>query len=150
AGVVPEASGPVVGPVPPRPARVPGAPGARGAPGAHPHPAPPPPPAAPERPGAPLLVLGEVPEEERRDVVLARVLDAVAASLGYAPGEVDPAADLTEIGITSFGSLEIAARLNRETGAEVRPSVVLEHRTAHELAAHLLLSLDTRTPETVR
>ncbi|MFF6834246.1 type I polyketide synthase [Streptomyces sp. NPDC012438] len=115
-----------------------------------PGPVPDAPPAAPERPGAPLLVLGEVPEEERRDVVLARVLDAVAASLGYAPGEVDPAADLTEIGITSFGSLEIAARLNRETGAEVRPSVVLEHRTAHELAAHLLLSLDTRTPETVR
>ncbi|MFE5513653.1 type I polyketide synthase [Streptomyces sp. NPDC056529] len=115
-----------------------------------PGPVPDAPPAVPERPEPPVLLLHEVPEEERRDVVLARVLDAVAASLGYAPGEVDPAADLTEIGITSFGSLEIAARLNRETGAEVRPSVVLEHRTAHELAAHLLVSLDTRTPETVR
>ncbi|MFE5898569.1 type I polyketide synthase [Streptomyces sp. NPDC056488] len=115
-----------------------------------PGPVPDAPPAVPERPEPPVPLLHEVPEEERRGVVLARVLDAVAASLGYAPGEVDPAADLTEIGITSFGSLEIAARLNRETGAEVRPSVVLEHRTAHELAAHLLVSLDTRTPETVR
>ncbi|MFF6872465.1 beta-ketoacyl synthase N-terminal-like domain-containing protein [Streptomyces sp. NPDC012450] len=105
---------------------------------------------AAERAEPPVLVLDGVPEEEREGVVLARVLDAVAAALGYAPGEIDPAADLTGIGITSFGSLEIAARLNRETGAEVRPSVVLEHRTAHELAAHLLASLAPRTPETVR
>ncbi|MGP4051034.1 type I polyketide synthase [Streptomyces sp. 2A115] len=94
--------------------------------------------------------LRDVPEEERYAAVVSRVLDAVAAAIGHAPGDIAPGDDLTEIGITSFGALEIAARLSRETGAEVRPSVVLEHRTSHELATYLLDALISRTPETVR
>ncbi|MFD5557334.1 type I polyketide synthase [Streptomyces sp. NPDC127068] len=107
------------------------------------------PPASDEEvPGVPPL--GDVPEEERFAAVVERVLAAVAAALGHAPGEVDPADDLTDLGITSFGSLEIATRLTRDTGVEVRPGVVLEHRTAHTLAVHLVDSLAPRPQETVR
>ncbi|MFE4968799.1 type I polyketide synthase [Streptomyces sp. NPDC056660] len=97
-----------------------------------------------------VMPLHQVPEEERYDLVLARVLDAVCAVLGHAPGAVAPADDLTEVGITSFGSLEIAARLSRETGTELRAGVVLEHRTAHALTTYLVESLAPRLPETVR
>ncbi|MET8981425.1 type I polyketide synthase [Streptomyces sp. NPDC004539] len=116
----------------------------------HRTPAPQDPVAPPAAPAEDTLTLRQVPEGERYGLVLAHVLDAVCAALGHAPGEVAPADDLTEIGITSFGSLEIAARLGRETGAELRAGVVLEHRTAHALATHLVESLTSRTPETVR
>ncbi|WP_439941231.1 type I polyketide synthase [Streptomyces sp. BBFR115] len=107
-------------------------------------------PLAPEDEVCVLLPLHEVPEEERYGIVLAHVLDAVAAALGNTPAEIDPADDLTGIGVTSFGALEIAGRLSRETGAELRPAVVLEHRTAHELTTYLVESIVPRTPETAR
>ena len=93
---------------------------------------PPSPPAAP--PAAPL---SRVPDGQRYQVLLDWVLEAVADALGGVDTPLSAADDLTAAGITSFGSLEIASRLSRQTGAEVRPGVVMEHRTAHELAVHL-------------
>ncbi|MBO4270861.1 type I polyketide synthase [Microbispora triticiradicis] len=87
--------------------------------------------------GTPSVALDGVPAEERHGVLLAIVLAAVDGALGHAGGAVGPHDDLTQAGITSFGALEIAGRVARETGLEVPPGLVLDHRTAHELAARL-------------
>ncbi|WP_182877268.1 type I polyketide synthase [Microbispora sp. H10670] len=87
--------------------------------------------------GTPPVALDGVPAEERHGVLLAIVLAAVDGALGHAGGAVGPHDDLTQAGITSFGALEIAGRVARETGLEVPPGLVLDHRTAHELAARL-------------
>ncbi|GAA4208927.1 hypothetical protein GCM10022252_74770 [Streptosporangium oxazolinicum] len=83
---------------------------------------------------SPLLGL---PEGERHDLLASLVLTAVADALGHSHGAIDPADDLTQIGITSFGALEIAARLSREIGVDVRVGLVLDHGTARELAFRL-------------
>ncbi|MCT9934583.1 acyltransferase domain-containing protein [Planotetraspora sp. A-T 1434] len=81
--------------------------------------------------------LDGVPAAERHGVLLAMVLVAVDGALGHAAGAVGPHDDLTQAGITSFGALEIAGRISRETSVNVPPGLVLDHRTAHELAARL-------------
>ncbi|GIH67094.1 type I polyketide synthase [Microbispora siamensis] len=81
--------------------------------------------------------LDGVPAAERHGVLLAMVLAAVDGALGHAAGSVGPHDDLTQAGITSFGALEIAGRISRETGVNVPPGLVLDHRMAHELAARL-------------
>ncbi|WP_328854137.1 type I polyketide synthase [Microbispora hainanensis] len=90
-----------------------------------------------EIPAAASSPLDGVPAEERHAVLLAMVLAAVDGALGHAAGAVGPHDDLTQAGITSFGALEIAGRISRETGVNVPPGLVLDHRTAHELAARL-------------
>ncbi|GAA2986032.1 type I polyketide synthase [Streptosporangium longisporum] len=97
------------------------------------------PPAAPV--ASPVL---DVPEDERHDVLASLVLTAVADALGHSHGAIGPADDLTQIGITSFGALEIAARLSREIGVDVRVGLVLDHGTAGELASRLEELLDPR------
>ncbi|TYB65138.1 type I polyketide synthase [Microbispora triticiradicis] len=99
--------------------------------------------------GTPSVALDGVPAEERHGVLLAIVLAAVDGALGHAGGAVGPHDDLTQAGITSFGALEIAGRVARETGLEVPPGLVLDHRTAHELAARLdeLLAPTATRPE---
>ncbi|MEO3814017.1 beta-ketoacyl synthase N-terminal-like domain-containing protein [Sphaerisporangium sp. B11E5] len=97
------------------------------------------PPAGQEPPGA---ALRGMPERERRDLLTSMVLDAVAAALGHSHDVIDPGDDLTQIGVTSFGALEIAGRLSRETGVAVKPGMVLDHRTARDLAARLERLLD--------
>jgi acyl carrier protein len=87
---------------------------------------------------------------DRHQAVLAHILDAVDEALGHPPGTVEADADLTEAGITSFGSLEIATRLSALTGIDVRATVVFEHRTARELAHHLGRLPAGRLPEAVR
>ncbi|GAA2585670.1 beta-ketoacyl synthase N-terminal-like domain-containing protein [Actinomadura fulvescens] len=84
--------------------------------------------------GSPLQ---DVPDEERPGLLASMVLEAVADALGHVRGSLAPGDDLTQVGITSFGALEIASRLSRQTGVEVSPGVVLDHRTAHDLALHL-------------
>ncbi len=81
-------------------------------------------------------VLG-LPEGERHDVLESLVLTAVADALGHSHGAIDPGDDLTQVGITSFGALEIAARLSREVGVDVQVGLVLDHGTARELAFRL-------------
>ncbi|MER6832073.1 beta-ketoacyl synthase N-terminal-like domain-containing protein [Streptosporangium sp. NPDC000563] len=78
-----------------------------------------------------------LPEGERHDLLTSLVLTAVADALGHSHGAIGPADDLTQIGITSFGALEIAARLSREIGVDVRVGLVLDHGTARELAFRL-------------
>ncbi|WP_371786105.1 type I polyketide synthase [Streptosporangium subroseum] len=81
--------------------------------------------------------LRDLPEGERHDLLASLVLTAVAETLGHSHGTIDPADDLTQVGITSFGALEIAARLSREIGVDVRPGLVLDYGTARELAFRL-------------
>ncbi|WP_169945212.1 type I polyketide synthase [Microbispora sp. H11081] len=81
--------------------------------------------------------LDGVPAAERHGVLLTMVLAAVDGALGHAVGAAGPHDDLTQAGITSFGALEIAGRISRETGVNVPPGLVLDHRTAHDLAARL-------------
>ncbi|WP_329430587.1 acyltransferase domain-containing protein [Streptosporangium sp. NBC_01495] len=87
--------------------------------------------------GAAASPLLDLPEGERHDLLASLVLTAVADALGHSHGTIDPADDLTQIGITSFGALEIAARLSREIGVDVRVGLVLDHGTARELAFRL-------------
>ncbi|MFB9679131.1 type I polyketide synthase [Streptosporangium vulgare] len=78
-----------------------------------------------------------LPEGERHDFLASLVLTAVADALGHSHGAIDPGDDLTQVGITSFGALEIAARLSREVGVDVQVGLVLDHGTARELAFRL-------------
>ncbi|MFJ5925165.1 type I polyketide synthase [Kitasatospora sp. NPDC092948] len=89
---------------------------------------------------------GDLPRETLVEWVLAAVADA----LGPGAEEVTGGDDLTAAGITSFGALEIATRLSERTGMVIRPVLVLEHRTAHELARHLHDVLATEELKAVR
>ncbi|MFC8226424.1 acyl carrier protein [Streptomyces sp. NPDC057287] len=103
-----------------------------------------------EEAGEPLSPLAALEPDDRHQAVLAHILEAVDEALGHPPGTVEADADLTEAGITSFGSLEIATRLSARIGFDVRATVVFEHPTARELAHHLGRLLAGRLPEAVR
>src|SRR5207249_437900 len=75
--------------------------------------------------------------EERYEQLTALVGDCVAEVLGHEAGQVDTDDDLTELGLTSFGALEIANRLNRITGLTLPPSAMFDHRTVAELVVRL-------------
>ncbi|MEV0755406.1 beta-ketoacyl synthase N-terminal-like domain-containing protein [Streptosporangium sp. NPDC050280] len=94
-------------------------------------------PAAAPSPAPSSGPLSGLPEGERHDLLTSLVLTAVADALGHSHGAIGPADDLTQIGITSFGALEIAARLSGEIGVDVRVGLVLDHGTARELAFRL-------------
>ncbi|GAA0952503.1 type I polyketide synthase [Actinocorallia libanotica] len=78
-----------------------------------------------------------LPEEDRRAWLVSLVLSAVADALGHAEGGLDSGTDLTQIGITSFGALEIAARLSAVLGVDLPPGIALDHPSADALAGVL-------------
>jgi acyl transferase domain-containing protein len=90
---------------------------------------------SPDRPEEPAL--GGIPEEQRPEALRELVRDCVADVLGHPSGELAPDEALTDVGLTSFGALEIVNRLKAALGVTVAPSALFEHPTVDALAARL-------------
>ncbi|WP_169338146.1 type I polyketide synthase [Nocardia vinacea] len=82
--------------------------------------------------------LAGAPESERAGVVLAVVLEHVAASLGHGSGDmIDPTAPFTELGFDSLAGVEFRNRLTKATGLALPSTLVFDHPTARGLAEYL-------------
>ena len=97
--------------------------------------------AEPDRP-----VLHELPRDERRATLVSLVRESVAEVLGHDARALHGDDDLTELGLTSFGALEIANRLSTVTGLTVPPSAMFDHNSVVSLVARIEADLaDTVT-----
>ncbi|MFG2531756.1 KR domain-containing protein, partial [Streptomyces sp. NPDC048516] len=92
--------------------------------------------------------LGEVPEDERFEFLLALVRRQSAALLGHCtPDGVDADADFLSLGFSSITALELSTRL-RDAGVALSPTDLYDYPTPTELAEHLLAVLGGGEPET--
>ena len=62
----------------------------------------------------------------------------VAVLLGIAPETVDRSARFGEYGLESISGLTLAAAIEDHLGIELDPTVVWDHPSIDELAAHLI------------
>jgi len=87
------------------------------------------------------LRLGDVPQEERMDVLLALIRKETAGVLGHlAPDTVDPDGDFISLGLSSFTALELSSRFRR-AGLELTPTAPYDHPTPAALARHVYAQL---------
>jgi len=70
------------------------------------------------------------------------VLRHVAAALGVEPGAVDPAADLTGLGLGSVQVLALLGDLEDALGVDLDPEAVADNPTPRALAEHLRSVVD--------
>ncbi|GLZ40815.1 type I polyketide synthase [Actinokineospora sp. NBRC 105648] len=88
-------------------------------------------------PDEPVVSVRDLPAWEQHEVLLPIVRDSVAHVLGHDPAALGPDAQFTDLGITSFGALEITNRLNHATGLAIPPSALFDHRTITALVGSL-------------
>jgi NAD(P)-dependent dehydrogenase (short-subunit alcohol dehydrogenase family)/acyl carrier protein len=87
--------------------------------------------------------LAEIPEEERRSVVLSVVLENVADVLGHPSAEgIDPQANFSDLGFDSLGAVELRNRLAQVTGAHLAATLVFDYPNSETVAGHLLSLVD--------
>ncbi|WP_055699295.1 type I polyketide synthase, partial [Streptomyces silaceus] len=90
-------------------------------------------------PGAWRQRLDRLPAGEREAVLVELVRADVAAVLGYPHADALPAGkSLAELGFDSLTAVQIRNRLSTALKVGLPAAVVFEHRTAEELARHLL------------
>ncbi|WP_342776383.1 type I polyketide synthase [Streptomyces armeniacus] len=93
--------------------------------------------AAPDASGVVRRMAGR-PEAERKRALLTAVRTQVAVVLGYdGPQDVDAARSFTDIGFTSLTAVELRNQLSAELGVTLPATMVFDHPTPAELAAHL-------------
>ncbi|PSR61355.1 MULTISPECIES: type I polyketide synthase [Nocardia] len=79
--------------------------------------------------------LAEVPEAQRRDVVLEVVREQVAAVLGHDSGnDIGPDQPFDEIGFDSLAAVEFRNRLAEATGVQLVSTLVFDHPTPSAVA----------------
>ncbi|WKB56130.1 SDR family NAD(P)-dependent oxidoreductase [Eleftheria terrae] len=61
----------------------------------------------------------------------------IGDKLGVPPQQLDPAAGYYELGLNSVALLELVGDIEREAGASLPPTLLFEHVTIEQLAAHL-------------
>ncbi|MFJ8716280.1 SDR family NAD(P)-dependent oxidoreductase [Streptomyces violaceus] len=94
-------------------------------------------------PGAWRKRLAPVPSGEREAALVALLRADVAAVLGYPHADALPVGkSLADLGFDSLTAVQIRNRLSIALKLRLSAAVVFEHRTAEELARHLLGLLD--------
>ncbi|MFF5521586.1 SDR family NAD(P)-dependent oxidoreductase [Streptomyces coeruleorubidus] len=94
-------------------------------------------------PGAWRKRLAAMPPGEREAALVELLRADVAAVLGYPHAEALPAGkSLADLGFDSLTAVQIRNRLSMALKLRLSAAVVFEHRTAEELARHLLGLLD--------
>lgn len=75
---------------------------------------------------------------ERAEALTDLLRALTAAALGHQSADaVDPTARLTDLGVSSFGALEVSRGLRQATGLAVPAAAVFEHPTLRDLAGHI-------------
>ncbi|MEU4303687.1 type I polyketide synthase, partial [Kitasatospora aureofaciens] len=95
--------------------------------------------------------VAELPEQARRRFLLDFVRSRVAAVLGHAGGDgIGADQAFTELGMDSLTTVELRNTLTAATGLTLSATLVYDHPTPADLAAHLLAELLGSLPETGR
>ncbi|GGX29635.1 type I polyketide synthase [Streptomyces lomondensis] len=90
-------------------------------------------------PGAWRARLDPLPASDRQAALVELLRADVAAVLGYPHADALPAGkSLTELGFDSLTAVQIRNRMSMALGLRLPVAVVFEHRTAEDLARHLL------------
>ncbi|MFF9813065.1 beta-ketoacyl synthase N-terminal-like domain-containing protein, partial [Streptomyces sp. NPDC014006] len=82
--------------------------------------------------------LAEASEGERPALLLEAVRSAASAVLGHADAQALPTEqDFLDAGFASLTAVELSGRLTKVTGLDLPPTLIYDHPTPAELAAHL-------------
>ncbi len=99
-------------------------------------------------PGAWRKRLAPIPAREREATLVELLRADVAAVLGYQDADALPAGKtLTDLGFDSLTAVQVRNRLSMALKLRLSAAVVFEHRTAEELARHLLVLLGDGEPD---
>ncbi|MFB9839086.1 acyltransferase domain-containing protein, partial [Actinoallomurus acaciae] len=99
-----------------------------------------------EAPPSPLAGLSALPEDRRREVLLAFVREEASAVLGRSPDETLAPTDVFfEVGFVSLTAVELRNRLSAATGLELPAMLIFDRATPAELTDHLLTELTEPT-----
>ncbi|HEV2639091.1 MAG TPA: SDR family NAD(P)-dependent oxidoreductase [Actinocrinis sp.] len=78
-----------------------------------------------------------LPDDEFREFLLGRVVAHASAVSGHPAADVPPGEPFKQLGMDSLATIQLRNRLSADTGLRLAATVVYEHPTPVELAAHL-------------
>ncbi|MEM7497172.1 MAG: beta-ketoacyl synthase N-terminal-like domain-containing protein [Pseudomonadota bacterium] len=96
--------------------------------------------------GLDLLALAPT---ERREMLAALVLEAMARAMGATEEGFDRSADLSALGMDSLMVMDVLAELKRRLGLNLYPRDLLDHPSIDAFAAYLAGELDRLRPKAV-